>query len=174
MAQTQTTEYFDEGYTTLEVLLQKAQSQGARRVGVVEAGWQESPLGPVYQATAEVETADGRVCRRMGRARPGDARVPEPPEAATDDQVEVRAEARAVRAAIRTAYPTGEADEAQPPYIKRVQALVRTAAPRFHLTRDELASVAHSRYGVESLNDLTPEQADEAVAWLEPFVTGEG
>ncbi len=136
MAQTQTTEYFDEGYTTLEVLLQKAQSQGARRVGVVEAGWQESPLGPVYQATAEVETADGRVCRRMGRARPGDARSR---TAGSGDPTTRSSAGRGAGCAlgIRTAYPTGEADRRSRRNINRVQRWCGPRRPRFHLTRDD-------------------------------------
>jgi len=170
----QTTEYFNEDYKTLDNLLQTAQEQGAKRVGVIEAAWQESPLGPVYQATAEVETADGRVCRRMGRARPGDSRAPYPPAAAVDDQVEVRAEARAVRAAIRTAYPTAEeAAATQPPYIVRVQAMLANAAKRMGVPRDQLAAVVHDTWHVASVKDLTPSQADEAVAWLEPMVTSE-
>ncbi|MBI2297450.1 MAG: hypothetical protein HYU66_00615, partial [Armatimonadetes bacterium] len=58
-------------------------------------------------------------------------------------------------------------------HVKQAQLLVRKAAERLHMTRDELAEVAHRKLGVASLNDVTPEQADEVIAWLEPFVTGD-
>lgn len=166
--------YFNDDYLTIDRALERAQSLGARRVGVVAAGWQESPLGPCYEVTAEVETSDGRTCRRLGRARPGDSKAPNAAPAEADDQVETRAEARAVRAAIKTAYPTAELDaDAQPPHVKRAQALVRKASEAMRISRDQLAAIVHERYEVESINDLTAVQVDLLAIWLEPFVSGE-
>ncbi len=168
----QTMDYFDERYPTIDKLLLKARELGAKRIGPVSSGWTNGPRGTVYEVIAEVETADGALFRRIGRARPGDAQVDDPPPPDLDRLVEDRAESRAVRKAINSAYPEKPADDGQPPHVRRVQAYVRRAAPAFHLTRDELAAIAHKRYGVESLNDVTPEQADQIEEWLEPHLTG--
>lgn len=168
------TDYFEDGYVTLDELLDRAHASGAKRIGVMDGAWRESPRGPTYEITAELVTADGELYRRVGRARPGDSKAPNPPPPESDDQVELRAETRAVRLVIKTAYPDKEAAEGeQPAHVKRAQAMVRMAAKRMGLERDELAEVAHKRYGVTSLNDLTPEQADQVDGWLEPFVQGE-
>jgi len=168
------TGYFDEDYEGLKDMLARAYGLGAKEIETEVLG--DAPaLGPLpagVRARAILVRADGVVIKRTGTARLGDARVTEPLPAAEDIDVEDRAQRRAARAAIRFAYPDKD-EEGQPPHVKLAQAYVRRAAPRFHLSRDELAAVVHERYGVASLNDVTPEQTDAIVEWLEEYVSGD-
>jgi len=170
------TEYYNEDYESLDELLARAYALGVAEVKTELIGDAPAlgPLQPGVRARAQVTRADGSRCIRLGTARLGDAQVPEPLPPERDLDVEARAERRALRAVIRTAYPNQAADESkQPSHVKRVQALVRKAAERMGVSRDQLAEIAHERYHVASLNDVTPEQADLIEEWLEPFVQGE-
>ena len=119
-------------------------------------------------------TYDEYFCRACHK-RLGDQQTQHPLPVEADGDVEDRSQRRAIRAVIRTAYPDAEDEDAgQPPHTKRAHVYLRKAAERMGLTYDELRLVALNRLGAEHVADLTPEQVDVLVAWLEPFVTSEG
>lgn len=158
-----------EVYQEVEDLIRLAREKGATMVDAHGVQWLTTPTGDKFQATCIIRDAEGNEFRRDGYATHGDAQVELPERGAADIWVETRAETRALRNCIRTAFPDAELPEgAQPPWQKRLQIMIRDVAAYEGLDRDVVAGELHHVFSVRSTNDLTPEQADAAMAWLAP------
>ena len=159
----------DEVYQELEDLIKKARSLGATMVDAHGVQWLETPTGPKFQATCVIRDAEGCEFRRDGYANHGDAQVEDAPKGHADIFVETRAETRALRNCIRTAFPDEPlAEGAQPAWMKRLQITIRDVAAAEDVPRDEIAAEMHRLFRVASTADLTPQQADAAMAVLVP------
>ena len=156
----------DDTAMTLDELLDRAREHGAQEVLTEPVGQLEG--SDLFHARARVVTADGRVFMRAGYARSGDCQGE-----ATEDAfpLPARAETRALRATLRAAYGEGVV-EAQEAHIKRAQQAIREAAEAIGVDRDRLAKRAHRRYRVDSVNDLTPDQAHDCLAWCQALRDG--
>ncbi|MBI2297449.1 MAG: hypothetical protein HYU66_00610, partial [Armatimonadetes bacterium] len=95
-------------YPELEELIARAHMLGAKSVDILTGGWEETPLGQTYVAVCHLVTEAGFSTTRRGRARPGDSQAEDARPADQDIFVESRAEARSLRAALRTAFPAAD------------------------------------------------------------------
>lgn len=158
-------EYEGGVHEEIQELLDRARSLGAQSIESSGLEWHQTPLGPAFQATACIITADGLTVRRDGWARPGDAQVQAVSPADEDWFVEARAEKRALARAIRTAYPQVE-QSGQPPWQKELQKLLREVAEARGIERDQQAAEVAGLFGLQSTASLSAQQCDAAVAHL--------
>lgn len=161
-------DYLD-GYVGIDALTRRAWSLGAQSVDVRLVGiWPPTEVLPAgVHAMAEIVTGDGRTVRADALARPGDAQVDEPAQPEADVFCEARAETRALRMAIKRAYPEDEPNGSQTPAQKRLQVLMREVAELRGSTRNEVAGQVAERNGLLTTTALSAEQLDIELIRLE-------
>lgn len=158
-----------EVYQEVEDLIRLAREKGATMVDAHGVQWLTTPTGDKFQATCIIRDAEGNEFRRDGYATHGDAQVEAPERGDADIWVETRAEVRALRNCIRTAFPEAELPEgAQPAWQKAMQAMIREVARCEGVERDVVAGELHHLFNVRSTADLSPDQCDAAMAVLKP------
>lgn len=165
--------YGDGAYQEVEDLIRRALAMGAKRVEARGVGWLQGPFATSFQATATLVTQDGCEVTRDGYAQPGDAQADDAAQGEQDLWVQARAESRALRAAIRTAFPESPQEGSQSPAMKRLQTLIREVATVKHLDRGQVARWVAERFGVGSTAELDDRACDRAVDMLQGWAAVE-
>lgn len=160
-------DYLD-GYAGIDALTRRAWNLGAQSVDVRLVGiWPPTEVLPAgVQAMAELVTGDGRTVRADAVARPGDAQTDEPVDPESDVFCEARAETRALRMAIKRAYPEEE-NGSQSPAQKRLNCLMREVSELRGVTRDVVAGEVAERNGLLTTTALSAAQLDIELIKLE-------